>query len=138
MENRFYTSKDYQSLIQLYKNSSEFEFDEITDSLEALERKINKDSQSILVAYDNHELVGSVSIIEDGRIAILFRLVATDNDTTITTQLIARAENLLVEKGFEEVHSIAPIDNQAAEEIREKSKFTKGNTYHWFWKKINI
>lgn len=75
-----------------------------------------------------------MSIIEDGRIALLFRLVA--NNEEILKALIQKAESLLTERGYEEVHNTAPLNDLNALMQRERLGFNKGNPYMWFWKKI--
>jgi predicted N-acetyltransferase YhbS len=69
MEIRSYTDSDYPALELLYRSSTEFPFDSETDSRPRLSAKIERDSGSILLAFKGDKLIGSVSIIEDGRIA---------------------------------------------------------------------
>jgi hypothetical protein len=136
MRVRFYTPADYQQLCNLYKHSDQFEFDEVTDSEENLIRKIKRDPESLLVVEENGKIVGSVSVIEDGRIALLFRLVALDNNQDTLQKLIIEAENILRKRGYEEVHNTAPLEDLSALMEREKLGFNKGKPYMWFWKKI--
>ena len=75
MKLRKYETTDYEKLMELYRKSEEFEMDEVTDAESGLKRKIEADPESVLVVEREDELVASVSIIEDGRIAILFRMV---------------------------------------------------------------
>lgn len=133
---RYYTKADYDDLTMLYKTSDEFEFDVVTDSRQSLSRKIESDPESIVLAYQGEDLIGSVSLVEDGRIAILFRLVVRDNNSRITKELILHAEKILSKRGYKEVHITGPAENQTATEVRESSGFRKGKRYDWFWKKI--
>jgi hypothetical protein len=139
MEIRFYRDVDYQKLIELYKKSDEFEVDPVTDSQENLSRKITRDPESILVAFSDDEIVGSVSIIEDGRIALLFRLVVDESrpdSDQILGLLINKAESILKSRGCKEVHNTAPSDRPSSQGKRTNLGFTKGKEYSWFWKKI--
>lgn len=139
MKIEYYKNKDYSDLVVLYRACDEFEFDEVTDSQESIRRKIDRDPESILLAYEEEELVGSVSIIEDGRIAILFRLVTgeTGGDHKIAKELVLHAGKILSKRGYTEVHITGPTENKTAKEIRESSGFRKGKRYDWFWKKIS-
>lgn len=131
MQIRYYQDQDYDQLVNLYKRSSQFDFDEITDSKEGLMRKIRRDPESLLVAEEN-KIIGSVSIIEDGRIAWIFRLVGDNN--VVIKALVDKAEEILRKKGYKNVHSFAPSTNQEALEERKKLGFTQGKNYIWFWK----
>lgn len=139
MQIRFYKSSDYQQLIALYKKSDQFKFDEVTDSESGITRKIEKDPESLLVTEENQQIVGSVSIIEDGRIALLFRLVAdstNSNKDEILKSLVEKAEAIVKDRGYLEVHNTAPTNDLNALMEREKLGFKQGDTYTWFWKKI--
>src|SRR4051794_13609004 len=71
---RRYTLIDYLSVKELYEAAGVF--DPETDAEERLLAKVEENPDSILVATDeNGTVLGTVSLIEDGRIAILFRLV---------------------------------------------------------------
>lgn len=138
MITRFYNSGDYQKLATLYKSSDQFDFDEVTDSEESLKRKINRDPHSVLVAIENEEIIGSVSIIEDGRIALLFRLVVSqemENYSLIIEEIVNQACMILKERNYKEVHITAP-DNQSAKNERLHLNFNEGKSYRWFWKKL--
>lgn len=135
---RPYLPTDYAALATLYKHSDQFTFDEVTDSESNLNRKISRDSDSILVAEENG-LVGSVSIIEDGRIALLFRLVVSPllpNSEDILVKLVSSAEALLKERGYLEVHTTAPANDLTSLMQRQRFGFVAGEAYTWYWKKL--
>lgn len=48
--------------------------------------------------------------------------------------MVIKAESILNYKGYKEVHSIAPANNEESQTIREKLGFKRGNNYTWFWK----
>ena len=54
----------------------------------------------------------------------------------ILLELIKKAELLLKERGYKEVHNTAPVGKEEAIQIRLKAGFTKGKDYTWFWKKL--
>jgi ribosomal protein S18 acetylase RimI-like enzyme len=133
---RSYTPEDYQLLKRLYKSSGWF--DSETDAEERVNEKIRRDPQSLLVAIDKEEIVGTVSLIEDGRIAILFRLISKkgENTLSIRQRLLSEGENIFKQKGYKEAHIIAPEEDLNRQKEYEKYGFTKGNPYRWMWKKI--
>jgi hypothetical protein len=134
---RAYTDSDYEKLIRLYEKSRDFKVDPETDAQKKLAEKIRRDPDSILVIASDNDLLGSVSIIEDGRIAILFRMVAIGPDqNALLSSLVEKAEKLLKAKGYAEVHSIAPEGNTQSLSQRKSMNFTLGKKYVWFWKKL--
>ncbi len=139
MNIRPYQPSDYKQLATLYKHSDQFKFDEVTDSEVNVSRKIERDPESLLVAEHEEQIVGSVSVIEDGRIAILFRLIAspiaTDADA-ILQALIQSAGDLLKKRGYSEMHNTAPTNDLNAVMERQRLGFKSGETYTWFWKEI--
>ncbi len=139
MKIHYYQPQDYEQLIDLYKQSDQFKFDEVTDSRENITRKIERDSESILLARENEQLVGSVSIIEDGRIALLFRLVtkaSEQKNDEILKVLLQEAESILKKRGYTEVHNTAPLNDMKALTERERIGFQKGDPYMWYWRRI--
>lgn len=133
---RSYEPEDYDSLKVVYEKTGWF--DEVTDAEERLKQKIQKLHDSVLVAEVDGEIVGSVSLIEDIRIAFLFRLVAKDGngEKEIIQALIDEGEKRLKEKGYEEVHIFVKEEDADRQMIYSEKGFEKGNKYFWFWKKI--
>jgi hypothetical protein len=137
MQVRSYKSSDYKALIDLYGKSDEFKVDKVTDSEANISRKIEKDPESLLVVEDNGQIVGSVSIIEDGRIALLFRLVAVNtNKEDILKMLLAEAESILKKRSYAQMHNTAPTNDLNAIMERNKLGFKQGDTYTWCRKEL--
>jgi hypothetical protein len=129
MKIRKYTNSDYEALIELFQSQNEFSVDIVTDSRERILAKVNRDSAPMLVAEDGGALVGSVSIIEDGRIAWLFRAVAKSE--SIFQDISREVESTLKERGYDEGHWFGP-DTDEAIKRRTALGFTKGSVYRWF------
>ena len=72
---RSYTPEDYSSVVALYKETEMpgSEFDLNRDSEQRLQKRIENDPDAILIGKVGGKVVGSVSLIEDGRVAWLFR-----------------------------------------------------------------
>lgn len=135
---RSYTLIDYPRVKELYEAAGVF--DPETDAEERLLVKVEENPDSILVATDDDgNVLGTVSIIQDNRIAILFRLVVQEGpeEHMVRMRLLHAAEIQLLEYGYREVHIIAPEDNAKIQEEYAHYGFTKGNPYRWFWKKIS-
>ena len=81
MNIRQYRTEDYGQLKALYLQSELFggQFDENRDSVEKLQKRVEADPNAILVAESGGVICGTVSLIEDGRVAWLFRFATTGN-----------------------------------------------------------
>lgn len=136
---KYYTPLDYFKLIELYKLSDQFEIDQITDSQELINRKVERDPESILIVEHEGTYLGSVSIVEDGRIALLFRLVVhpqVNQKEDVLKMMIGKVEEILKQRGFVEAHNPVPLENQTAHQERIDLGFQQGKNYSWFWKKL--
>jgi hypothetical protein len=139
MQIRFFRTTEYSQLIELYKKSDQFKVDEVTDSEVGITTKVLRDPESILVVEYGEILIGSVSIIEDGRIALLFRLVVDPTyplKQEVLTTLVEKAEGIVKSRGCSQVHSIAPSNDLNALMERRQLEFQEGSAYTWFWKKL--
>lgn len=133
---RSYNPGDYSSVKQLYEDSGWFDGE--TDAEERLKAKSERDPQSLLIAINPDDVVGTVSLIEDGRIAIFFRLVTRDGEDApqIRAKLLTAGETIFKDRGYSEAHIIAPEEDQSRQNEYEQNGFQKGNPYRWMWKKI--
>jgi hypothetical protein len=80
-----------------------------------------------------------VSLIEDGRVAWLFRFAALklDNEAEILKQLQAHAINILKSRGHNQVLVYSPSGNSNLDaRYAELLGFERGNDYTAFWKDI--
>jgi GNAT superfamily N-acetyltransferase len=134
---RGYTLIDYPSVKALYEEAGVF--DPETDAEDRLLAKVEENPDGLLVTTDEDGTVlGTVSIVDDGRIAILFRLVVKPGEHAhmIRMRLLNDAETILKEYGYNEVHIIAPEEDKPIQDEYAHYGFTKGKPYRWFWKKI--
>ncbi|NND65712.1 MAG: hypothetical protein HKM24_07085, partial [Gammaproteobacteria bacterium] len=97
MNIRPYAPSDYFALKALYEDSSTYggQFDEARDAENRLAAKIDNDPESIWVAENDGKLAGSVSLIEDGRVAWLFRFAVIDQDLDVSKSLYDKATAIL-------------------------------------------
>lgn len=136
MEVRSYNPNDYEQLKALYLNSSTFggQFDEARDAANRLRKKIEADPDAILIAEQDGKIVGSVSLIDDGRVAWLFRFAVPHDNPGIAQALHDKAITILKERGHAEVLVYTPVGNQDLNSRYEQLGFTKGGDYTCYWK----
>ena len=133
---RQYKTSDYERLKALYLDSSTFggQFDEARDAANRLQKKIEADPDAILVAEQDGELVGSVSIIDDGRVAWLFRFAVPQDKPDVVQALHDKAIATLKERDHVEVLVYTPVGNQELDSRYERLGFTRGGDYTCYWK----
>lgn len=128
----------YEQLRQLYLHSEWYGgvFDEARDGRERLAQKIADDSQAILVYERDGELLGTISIIEDGRVAWLYRFVVKDFDPEVTKELYDAAAKILKERGHSEVLVYTPVGDENLDARYDSLGMTKGGDYTCFYKEL--
>lgn len=132
MNIRDFTLNDYPALQKLYKKSGWF--DPETDSKRLIERQITKNPHSILLAIENEEIVGSVTLLFTERLGLFFRLISDNHDARVA--LLEKGEEIFKKEGYKEVHIIAPLENIPIQNEYERYGFQQGKSYNWFWKKF--
>ena len=133
---RQYKISDYEQLKSLYLDGSTFggQFDEARDAANRLQKKIEADPDAILVAEQDGELVGSVSIIDDGRVAWLFRFAVPQDKLDVALALHDKALEILKERGHADVLVYTPVGNQELDSRYERLGFTRGGDFTCYWK----
>jgi hypothetical protein len=132
---RSYQDSDYDNLKALYQHSEWYggQFDEARDGRERLAAKWASDPESIVVYEKEGSIVGTVSIVDDGRVAMLFRLVVTNNDPTITKELYDYAVKILRKRGHEQVLVYTPVADKPLHNRYEQLGMTRGSDYTCYW-----
>jgi len=138
MKVRQYQSSDYEQLKRLYLDSSTYggQFDEARDAEERLQKRIEADPDAILVAEDDGNVIGTVSLIDDGRVAWLFRFAVKNAHMEVTQLLHDEAIKLLKNRGHKQVLVYTPVGNTGLNDRYEKLGFTKGSDYSCYWKEV--
>ena len=93
---RPYTSADYESVKAMLDH--EYRFDEATDSQERIDTQIQRDPNSIFVTEQSGRITGTASIMEDGRMAYIFKWLGTTE--VGIKRALKRAEDELIERGY--------------------------------------
>ncbi len=82
--------------------------------------------------------MGTVSLIEDSRIAWLFRfaVVKNNNEQQVINALISKAVEILRARGHKQVLVYTPVNNKDFEQRYLALGFKKGNDYTCYWRDI--
>lgn len=136
---RSYQESDYDAIKELYSHLEWYGgvFDEARDGREVLAIKITQDPEAILVYTQDGEITGTISIIEDGRVAWLYRFVVKDFDEKVTRGLYDVATGILKSRGHTEVLVYSSVDDTNLDARYQSLGMTKGGNYACFRKEIN-
>lgn len=138
MNIRAYQSTDYEQIAALYHQSELYggQFDENRDNEERLQKRIEADPDAILVAEQDNKIIGTVSFIEDGRVAWLFRFAVEqgENEPEVTQALCNAGLAALKAKGHNQVLVYTPVGNDKLDNRYERLGFNRGGDYTCYWK----
>ena len=135
---RNYKREDYDSVISLYKDTTTYggQFDEDRDSSERLEKLSNTKPDAILVAEDNGNIVGTVTLLEDGRSAWLFRFAVAENSVDVARELYLKAVEILKSKGHKQILVYSPRGVKQFEKRYNELGLSKGGDYTCYWREL--
>lgn len=140
MNIRHYQPADYEQIAALYRQSDLYggQFNENRDSADRLRKRIEADPDAILVAVQDTEIVGTVSLIEDGRVAWFFRFAVQqgEQEAEVTRALSDAALAALKAKGHNQVLVYTPVGNDTLDSRYEALGFNRGGDYTCYWKDI--
>ncbi len=135
LEIRSYCPQDYPVVKKLYQVTGLF--DPETDAQHRLDAKAHRDPASLLVAVQQPDIVGTVSLIEDGRVAIFFRLVAIGaQQAEIRAALLAAGQQIFGQRGYKEIHIMAPEQDYDRQRELHKLGYKTGRDYRWMWRNV--
>ncbi|HEY1096886.1 MAG TPA: hypothetical protein VGF14_06555 [Alphaproteobacteria bacterium] len=98
------------------------------------------DPQSILICEDKQKIIGSVSLIENGRVAWLFRfaVMQCSEEQEATKLLHQTACDILASRGHTEVLVYTPQNDARLEKRYSDLNMHKGSAYTCFWQEIGV
>ena len=131
--------KDYEWVAGLYKDSATFwgQFDEARDSEEKLSILSKSSPNKILIAEINNNIVGTVTLFEDGRSAWLYRFaVQKEYEAEIAHALYDRWVKILKELWYSQVLIYGPVHNSSIQERYLNLWLQKGWDYSAYWTNI--
>ena len=131
---RAYEPADYARVREILDQGNLFY--EPFDASERLNEKILRDPKSIFVAVRSSEIIGTVSIMEDGRMPFIFRLAVKQEfrNAGIGIMLMDSAEKELFSRGYKEVHILVETETEQLQGYYAKQGYEKGNSYRWMTK----
>jgi predicted N-acetyltransferase YhbS len=133
IEVRQYRHTDYDQVESLYRQRDAYggEFSQFRDSEGRLNSRTVVDPESIFVAEQAGRIVGTISIIEDGRVAWLYRFAVSDGPDSdrAARYLSERALKVLESRGHEQVLVYAPADDKHLSDRYADLGFTRGGSY---------
>lgn len=134
---RGYEDKDYEKIKALYRDSSLYggQFDEARDARPLMLKRVSSDPDAILVAEINGMVVGTISIMEDGRMALLFRFAVQKGslEVEIAKMLLTAATASLQAKGHTQVLVYTPLEGEQLHERYRQLGLHRGNNYTCYW-----
>lgn len=137
---RSYRDSDYLKVHALYQDSQLYggQFDPVRDAREVLQKRIHADANAILIAEINGIIVGTLSYIEDGRVAMLFRFAVQKGgmEPQVTEALLDKASFHLKAKGHKQVLIYSPAEDERLHGRYTDLGMHRGNDYTCYWKEI--
>ncbi|MDB5182246.1 MAG: hypothetical protein JWO47_30 [Candidatus Saccharibacteria bacterium] len=126
---------DYEQVKALYQHAEWYggKFDEHRDSQEIMLHKVTADPQSIIVDEENGEILGTISLVEDGRVAWFYRFVTKDNNLGAAEALYKAASGVLKQRGHPEVLIYSDPTREDLNSRYQALGMEKGGDYECFY-----
>lgn len=132
---RNYEHLDYSQVKEILEKSCLY-WDPV-DNERSLEKKIKMDQDSIILALDDNQIVGTQIVVLD-YFPFLFRLAVHPDyrKRGIGTMLMKKGEEVIKSKGFNHVNILVAAEENELQEIYERLGYEKGNKYVWMTKEF--
>ncbi|MCL4366694.1 GNAT family N-acetyltransferase [Patescibacteria group bacterium] len=129
---RNYLLEDYPQVRSIYDEADMFY--EPFDTEDKFVAKIHRDPESIMVAVKSNQVVGTVMIVEDGRMSMIFRLAVIERERKqgIGPKLLQEAERRLKDRGHNEVHILVDQNNEELQDYYARLGYEK-TSYYYRW-----
>lgn len=135
---RPYKDSDYEQVKDLYHRTEWYGgiYDEARDSRERLANITTRDPEAILVYVEDTKIIATISIIDDGRVAMLYRFVVPPQNHHVAKSLYLQAKQLLKLRGHNQVLVYSAIDNEILDDRYLSLGMVKGGSYACFWSSL--
>lgn len=135
---RAYSDSEYDQLKALYAHTEWYGgvFDEARDGRERLAEVIKNDPEAILVYEVDAKLKGTISIIEDGRVAMLYRFITEPEQPDIAKALYEAAVTTLKNRGHTQILVYSDPHNQELDRRYAGLGMQRGGDYACYWADI--
>lgn len=140
---RPYEPGDYGQVAALYRRGDLYggQFDENRDAPARLQAQQAGASESVLVAVGPEGAVlGTVSLIDDGRVAWLFRFAVdrTSLEDEVAKALYRTATAVLAKRGHRQVLVYTPSGDDHLHNRYEELGMTRGGDYTCYWNELRL
>ena len=131
LEIRFYSKNDYSAIERIMKDGGYYY--QNMDSKELIDSQIDIDPKSLLVAEESAEVVGTVTIMENGRFAFIFRLAVHKKSRArgVGSLLIEAAEEELKSRGIKTVFNLVEDSKNDLHSFYERRGYSEGIPHRW-------
>lgn len=130
---------DYPAIESLLRDTKTYggQFDEARDTKERIDVLEAKKPNSVLVAEIDNEIIGTITLFEDGRSAWLYRFAAKKEYEEQATKLLwNKAQEIMKLRGHTQVLVYAPAGNSDFQDRYSKLGFNTGGNYTAYWQDI--
>lgn len=138
---REYTEDDFESLVELYKDSSTYggQYDESRDTREKL--LATAEDLCLFVAAADNEVVGSVMILDNPHSFWLLRFCISSNlsdesQSEVSKLLLETVESIAQNRGHESIIVYTDPSNEHLVSRYKQLSFIQANKYTCFWKSV--
>lgn len=134
---KFYEDRLYEEVIKILKECELY--DETWETRQNLKHKIERDSESILVALNDKKVVGCVFIMEDGWNAFIWRLGVKPSfrKEGIGLMLMQKAEEIIESRGIKESCLLVNPKDERLKEWYKKQSYVQARDWTFMYKKLN-
>ncbi|MGV8162112.1 MAG: GNAT family N-acetyltransferase [Candidatus Nanoarchaeia archaeon] len=136
IEIKYYNDSLYVELIKVLQECDLYT--ETWETRENLKRKIEKDSESILVAFDEEKVIGCVFIVEDGWNGFIWRLAVKEKYRRqgIGSMLLQKAEEIIKAREIKESSMFVDPKNEHLQNWYKKQNYLQGRNWTFMYKKL--
>jgi hypothetical protein len=130
---------DYPTIESLLRDTKTYggEFDEARDTKERIDALEANKPGSVLVVEMDKEIIGTVTLFEDGRSAWLYRFaVKKEHEELATKFLWEKAQETMKLRGHAQILVYAPAGNSDFEDRYNKLGFNTGGDYTAYWQDL--
>lgn len=130
---------DYPAIELLLRETETYggDFDEARDTKERIDALEASKPGSVLVSEIDNEIVGTITLFEDGRFAWLYRFaVKKEYEKQATKALWKTAKETMKSRGHTQVLVYAPTRDGGFRDRYNDLGFSTGNDYTAYWQDI--
>ena len=131
--------KDYDEIIELWKNTEGIGINDYDDSKESINRFIKKNPKTCFIAEHNNKIIGTIMGGNDGRRGLIYHLmVKTEHRKNgIGNKLLEKVEEGFKTEGIKRIYLVVFKDNENGNYFWEKNGYEIRDFVNFRSKKIS-